>query len=77
MEKVEERHLGILGTVPAQFIRVWVGDIILYAGGRPVYGLNVLSSYINGIIHKMNFCSFIYKNKKQKLLNTMRSPIFM
>lgn len=21
----------------------------------------------------MNFCSFIYKNKKQKLLNTMRS----
>lgn len=71
--KGEEEHLGILGTVPAPVYQVWVGDMVLCVVSQSMsmglmFLVHILMSFIKWI-----FYSFIYKNKKQKLLSTMRS----
>lgn len=71
--KGEEEHLGILGTVLAPVYQVWVGDMVLCVVSQSLsmglmFLVHILMSFIKWIFYLL-----IYKNKKQKLLNTMRS----
>lgn len=71
--KGEEEHLGILGTVPAPIYQVWVGDMVLCVVSQSMSMGLMFLVHILMLFIKWIFYSFIYKNKKQKLLNTMRS----